>query len=89
MSVLKGLPSYPTRFRNGFQISNLSGRDGTRTRNLLLAKQLRYQLRHEPKICEERSPTVLAAAKLHVMYDLPTYTSIGRRDLHRLCGGNA
>lgn len=33
-----------------------SGRDGTRTRNLLLAKQLRYQLRHEPKICEERSP---------------------------------
>ena len=66
-----------------------SGRDGTRTRNLLLAKQLRYQLRHEPKMCEERSPTVLAAAKLHVMYDLPTYTSIGRRDLHRLCGGNA
>ena len=34
----------------------ISGRDGTRTRNLLLAKQLRYQLRHEPKICEERSP---------------------------------
>ena len=26
----------------------LSGRDGTRTRNLLLAKQLRSQLRHKP-----------------------------------------
>ena len=27
---------------------NLSGEDGTRTRNLVLAKHLRYQLRHNP-----------------------------------------
>lgn len=33
-------------FRSYLQRSG--GEDGTRTRNLLLAKQLRYQLRHNP-----------------------------------------
>lgn len=49
LTVLHRTQTTPNRTPLRVKLSTKSGANGTRTRNPLLAKQVRYQLRHSPK----------------------------------------